>query len=134
SALDSATLRRDFRPSITKYELESGSLVELLPGFFAGITVSDDPRVRLGALARWAPPGSAISGLAACALQGLVDEFPAVITLLLPPGARRAVPPWVRVARPRTMPATLPGTPVRALGPHPVCLTEKEVSVVIAWT
>src|SRR6478735_11817041 len=76
-----------------------GVWVRILPRVFAVDVDSRHPRVRIRATWLWAGDTAVIAGQAAAFWWGLASIAPEVITVVVPPPARRAARPGVQVIR-----------------------------------
>ncbi|WP_084626622.1 type IV toxin-antitoxin system AbiEi family antitoxin [Demequina aurantiaca] len=99
-AYSAAELEAIFSRRQLRAGLEAGHVTRLAPNVYAGSTHAASFQTRVDAAILWAGPSSAVGGLAALYLHGVLDQEPPRIEVVVWHERRmRARPGWVRVRR-----------------------------------
>lgn len=77
--------------------LSRGEITKVLPDLYARSEHAESTYVRARAASMWAPPGSAVTGLAALDAWGLHPAGDGPIGVVVPRGHHRTIAPWLRV-------------------------------------
>lgn len=116
---------RQFSRSALQAATRSGELTRLLPGAYVATEQREEPLVRLRAASAWLGRRGAVTGLAALAVWGYRDRYPARFAVQVATNLHLSVPRWIRVVRPNTAPEWYRVKGVRVVA--------AEYAVVQAW-